>query len=181
MDPRPELPITALADRHPGLTQAIAENYLEAARVCLDRHHTSPTTFGIDHPGDKIEPTVNWEPTDTQTRAAWANDDDATEMGAYACLLAGAELSQGFVAIRRAETRTGADYYLGVPGVEFEDLEDAIRFEISGVDRGSQATLRRRLKDKLEQASKGASSLPAVAGVVGFAERLILIAPLNES
>jgi hypothetical protein len=36
-----------MAERHPGLTSAIAANYLEAARVCLDRHHKSPQQFAL--------------------------------------------------------------------------------------------------------------------------------------
>ena len=34
-----ELPIHEMDQRHPGLTQAIAEHQTEAIRVCLDRHH----------------------------------------------------------------------------------------------------------------------------------------------
>jgi hypothetical protein len=43
----PVLPLQNMADRHPVLTSAVAENYLEAARVCLDRHHESPQQFVV--------------------------------------------------------------------------------------------------------------------------------------
>ena len=35
----PVLPLRDMSDRHQGLTRALTESYLEAARVSLDRHH----------------------------------------------------------------------------------------------------------------------------------------------
>ena len=35
----PVLPLRDMSDRHRGLTRALAESYLEAARVSLGRHH----------------------------------------------------------------------------------------------------------------------------------------------
>jgi hypothetical protein len=40
--------------------------------------------------------------------------------------------------------------------------------------------MRQRLESKLEQAAAGSSNLPAIAAVVGFRERAILIAELVE-
>jgi hypothetical protein len=96
-------------------------------------------------------------------------------MGAYACALATAELIQGLVAIRRAETRTGADYYIGPADQTFEDLEGCLRLEVSGIDRGTVAAVARRLQQKIEQAAAGNSNLPAMAGVVGFQPQLIML------
>ena len=71
---------------------------------------------------------------------------------------------------------TGADYYVACPGEAANDLENCLRLEISGVDRGSLATATRRLAQKLDQLARGASNLPAMAGVVGFEARAILLA-----
>ena len=60
------------------------------------------------------------------------------------------------------------------------DLEECVRLEISGVDRGGPTVLAHRLKQKLEQAAAGSGNLPAIAGVVGFRARVILLAPLGE-
>jgi hypothetical protein len=175
-----KLPIHGLADRHRGLTQPIGETYTEAARVCLDRHHTSPVDFKIDDTGLERDATAEWEGTDELTRNAWANDTDATEAGAYACALAALELARGMVAVRRAETKTGADYYVALPGGGEEDLEDCIRFEVSGVDTGLISRLRQRLQAKLDQTAAGVSNLPAVAGIVGFKAKLILLKSLGD-
>ena len=109
-----------------------------------------------------------WEPADERCRAAYANEIDTTEWGAYACALASTELRRGLVAIHRAQTKTGADYYLAPLGSGVDDLEDAIRLEISGIDKGTLREIEVRLLEKMGQARRGKGSLPALAAVVGF-------------
>ncbi len=118
---------------------------------------------------------AEWEPADARIQSAWANEIDATEAGAYAFALAAVELSEGFFAVRRAETRTGADYYIAPYGKTIEDLEDCLRLEVSGTDTGNEAIVERRLKEKVRQAIKGDSNLPAMATVVGFQAALIIM------
>ena len=176
---RPALPIQDMAQRHTGLTKAIADSYSEAVRVCLARHHRSPTDFDLDRSGTLKGALVEWQSPDARTRGAWANETDATEAGASACVLAAVELTDGLVAVRRAETRTGADYYVAPHGASADDLEDCLRLEVSGVDRGPEQAVRQRLNAKLRQAAAGNSNLPALAGVVGFKARLIAMADLK--
>ena len=174
------LPIHNMADRHRGLTSAVADSYTEAARVCLDRHHESPADFEIANTGAVATVVTNWVKPDERTRGAWANEIDTTEAGAYACVLAAVELSDGLVAIHRAETRTGADYYIGPAGEQIEDLENCLRLEVSGIDRGGATAIQRRLEEKMKQAAAGASNLPAMASVVGFQSRLIVLSRVKE-
>lgn len=180
LEAKSKLPFYNLSERHHGLTLAIADFYAEAARVCLDRHHVSPVDFSISNYGNTQDALVEWEPTDHRTRTAWANETDTTEAGAYACALAAVELTNGMVAVGRAETKTGADYYIAPRDRRLADLEESYRLEISGVDRGSASAVRQRLQEKLEQAASGASNLPAIAGVVGFRAKLILLQPLEK-
>lgn len=98
-------------------------------------------------------------------------------------VLAAVELVDGLVAIGRADTGTGADY-MAPKGTTIEDLEgfeDVVRLEVSGVDRGAESTVNRRLKEKLAQASAGKSDLPAMAGAVGFESKLIRLADCEAS
>ena len=175
---KPSLPIHDMAQRHEGLTEAIATVHTEAAGVCLARHHRSPIDFDLDRSGDRSAVVVAWQQPNKRTVDAWANDDDATEAGACACALAAIELADGLVAVRRAETKTGADYYVAPKGSPMQDLEDCLRLEVSGVDAGSESTVNQRLKRKLVQVAAGRSNLPAMAGVVGFRARLIVLAEL---
>jgi hypothetical protein len=80
------IPIHNLAERHHGLTPPVANSYTEAARVCLDRHHAPPTDFVVTDDGVDLDAIAEWEPTDDRQRAAWANENDATRDGAYACI-----------------------------------------------------------------------------------------------
>ena len=176
---KPALPIRDMEQRHVGLTKSIADSYTEAAGVCLDRHHESPTGFDLHRSGSRLATVVEWPRPDARTRDAWANTIDTTEAGAYACALAAVELADGLVAVRRAETLTGADYYVSPPGNSPDDLEECLRLEVSGVDRGPEHAIEQRLRAKLAQAAAGNSNLPALAGVVGFKARLIMLADLE--
>jgi len=171
------LPFHDLSERHPGLTPAVAEDYAEAARVCLDRHHASPILVEINNGGSRSEAIVHWSETTDRERAARANAIDTTEAGAYGIALGAVELARGMVAVRRAETGTGADYYIAPLGAAVDDLENCLRLEVSGVDNGDERSVRQRLVQKRAQARAGASNLPALAAIVGFAAKLVVISP----
>ena len=172
----PNLPFHDLAQRHSGVTDAIGASYTEAACVCLDRHHVSPVQFEIGTPEQSLETLARWQAASERALAAWANDTDATESGAYGIALAAIELAEGMVAVRRAETRTGADYYVAPSSADVEDLEGWRRLEISGVDRGDNSLLTQRLQQKVNQTLNGTSNLPALAIVVGFKAKYVAIA-----
>jgi hypothetical protein len=169
-----------MADRHQALTSSLAGSYLEAARVCLDRHHVSPKEFTLEHNRAESIAKVEWEVTDSRVQAAWANVDDATRDGAYAFAIAAIELLRGMVAVRRAETRTGSDYYIALPDQDLEDLENCFRLEVSGT-HSDKSGVKRRLRIKLEQARQGDSNLPALAAVIGFQVQLILLQTVDEA
>jgi hypothetical protein len=175
------LPLTDMADRHHGLTRALADTYLEAARVCLDRHHAPPVRFSIENGETVSQAIVMWHVTDSRIRGAWANQTDATEAGAYACALAATELTQGLFAVRRAETLTGADYYVAPFAHDPDDLEGCFRLEVSGTSSADPSDVKSRLHLKLNQAKAGRSNLPALAAVVGFSVRIIKIGLLERT
>jgi hypothetical protein len=102
-----------------------------------------------------------------------------TEAAAYAIALAALEVMRGLVAVSRAETRTGSDYYLGQRNTTLEDLEVSFRLEVSGTDAGGSSVINSRLRQKLEQARKGKSNLPAIASVVGFAALRVVSADVQ--
>src|ERR1039457_6051194 len=162
----PLLPLENLAACHYGLIEPIAGGYLAAARVCLDRHHQPPVNIRIKNATEDKRATVEWERADDRTSGALNNETDTTEAGAYACIIAAVELSESMFAVRRAETGTGADYYVAPAGKGIDDLEDCWRLEISGTDKGNAAAVHRLLQRKVSQARIGNSNLPALAGVI---------------
>lgn len=165
--------------RHPGVSAAVCESFAEAAEICFARHHRPPETLlSIRCCGSSTSTLLPWNEPTEDARRAWNNRDDATRDAAYVVSLATIESELGFVALARAETLSGADYYVGQPGCD--DLETAHRVEVSGVDTGDQTSLRRRLREKLRQAAEGASNLPAMASVVGFREAMVLVEEVRE-
>lgn len=168
------------APRHPGVSAAVCEALSEAAEVCLARHHTPPSTsFQVALSGEELVRSLTWSAPDETAQLSWRNQDDATRDGAYIISLAVVEHELGMVALSRADIRTGADYYIGRSSAT--DLEEAFRLEVSGVGYGGQVEIRRRLREKLEQASRGDSFLPAYASVVGFREATVLVSMVEDS
>lgn len=169
------LPFQNLSKRHYGVNRIIGAAYAQAARVCLDRYHTSPVDFKIGSNGVEIEVECVWRATGKRTKLSWKNKDDATRDGAYAFAIAGVEVMEGLFIVSRAETKTGADYYVAPKGAHPGDLESCIRLEISGVGDLGIDKVKKRLKAKEKQVAEGRSNLPALAAVVGFKEKVILI------
>ena len=172
--------LDGLHERHPGLTPALGQSYAEAACVCFSRHHQPPVILALNQGFTVDRRTLNFTLPDTRTQNAHANESDATETGAYGVSLAALETVSGLVAVRRAETLTGADWYVAPNGTESDDLENCIRLEVSGINAGTSADVQRRLREKVAQAARGQSNLPAIASVVGFKVLEVAISPMGE-
>jgi hypothetical protein len=175
----PRLNIKALSERHHAITPAVAADLYEAACVCLQRHHTSPQEFELDKEGERELVEIEWDEPDERTPGARASERPTTEAGASAIVVAAVEHARGLFAVARADVGSGADYYLLPNGVPFDDLEEAVRLEVSGVNLGSARHVRQRLAEKVRQALRGDSNLPAIVGVVGFRPRLVLLQELE--
>jgi hypothetical protein len=175
-----QLNLESMHERHRALTKAIAAAYSEAASVCFARHHVPPVSITLSDNGTQSQAELHWTLPDLRIKGAWANSTDATEAGAYGCVIAAVESMRNFFAVRRAETGTGADYYVGPVGAGMDDLEDCFRLEISGVDSGGREDVTSRLQAKMRQAQRGKSNLPALAGVIGFSAKLVMLGNVLE-
>jgi hypothetical protein len=162
-----------LAERH-DIDPHQLQGYANAAKVRLEAHHAPPVDFEVTSNGETITYEVKWAPIDDKLRRSYNNADDAKRDGAYVMAFAAVEDLEGLVSIARAETKTGADYYVAPAGTSPADLESAFRLEVSGTD-GTPTEVRQRLKEKREQTRKGTGTEPAIAAVVGFKNKLILV------
>jgi hypothetical protein len=135
--------------------------------------------FEIDDGAAKEHISISWEPADQRARDAWANRDDATRDAAYLMVIAATERRHRMYAVRRVQVGGRADYYVAPVGVSADDLEACTRLEISGVDGGGRSAVSQRLTQKIEQVSRGAN-FPAMAGVIGFAARTILLRQVQD-
>ena len=179
------LNLTGLHLLHPGVTPELSGALCQAARVCMNRHHTSPTDLTIEVEATAHERELSWElPTPAECNAH-ANVADATRDGAYALSLLCLETTMGLVAVGRAEELTGADWYVIPSGQAvwdifgFPDLDQpgVLRLEVSGQDRGP---LGARLTEKLRQLQSGSSNLPGIAAIVGFERAWVKIAHYRD-
>lgn len=162
-----------LAERHP-IDPFQLQGYANAAKVRLEAHHTPPVSFELCCNGETVVCEVKWSPVDEMLRRSYNNADDAKRDGAYIMAFAAVEELEGLVSIGRAETKTGADYYVAPLGADPADFEAALRLEVSGTD-GTPAQVRARLRQKQDQTRAGTGTEPAIAAVVGFKSRLILV------
>lgn len=162
-----------LAERH-DIDPHQLQGYANAAKVRLEAHHATPVDFEVTSRGETVVYEVKWTPVDEKLRRSYNNADDAKRDGAYVMAFAAVEDLEGMVSIARAETKTGADYYVAPVGTRPADLESAFRLEVSGTD-GTAAQVRQRLKEKQEQTRNGIGAEPAIAAVVGFKTKLILV------
>lgn len=176
----PTIVMAGLNERHPGLTEEVAAYYAQGARVCLDRHHSPPRNLRIEIRSTNSEYSLNWETTNQDARLAWGNDEDATRDGSYIVALAAIELTEGLVAEHRAQSRSGADYFVALTGTPKGDLENSIRFEVSGIDKSDPPKMRARLQQKKEQTRRGESDTPAIAAIVGFSSAVVLMEHVTE-
>lgn len=175
-----KLRIDSLHERHTGLTPSLSGTFFETASVCLSRHHDSPVDMQVVCNGVTSTQSLEFPKPDARVLNAWANDVDTTESGAYGVSLAAVEAEEKLVAIRRAETLTGADWYVAPIGTTTADLENCFRLEVSGIDAGGRSVVEARLRQKIEQTRRGASNLPAIASVVGFREKTVVIQKVSE-
>lgn len=150
------------------------QGYANAAKVRLEAHHTSPVDFEVTSKGETGVYKLKWAPVDDKLRRSYNNADDAKRDGAYVMAFAAVEEIEGMVSIARAETKTGCDYYVAPIGSNPADLESAFRLEVSGTD-GTPTVVRQRLREKQEQTRKGTGTEPAIAAVIGFKAKLILV------
>jgi hypothetical protein len=171
-----DLVLDGMGENHPGLTPALADALAQAARVCLARHHSSPTDFDIRYRGRSLSCTITWDSPTTRERAANGNELDATRDAAYSISFAAIEKCDDLVVVARAEHMSGSDFYIGPRSSDPGDLEDALRLEVSGTDVGDRRECVRRLDQKRAQANNAGHPIPAIASVVGLNEALILVA-----
>jgi len=155
---------------HPGLSLHVAGAVLEALRVVLDRHHSSPTQFAVVDGSDRDSLEIEWVAPTMRLHDVHADASRATEWAAELVALLSVHQSRRLVVVRRAPRGSRVDFYVGVPGDRFEN---AVLLEIAG--RDDVASLSALLAEKIDQARRNPDGLPALAAVVRFARPHVMI------
>ena len=188
------------AGEHPGIIAEKGADLAQAGAVCLEErgHHQGVALVVRGDIRNAYQ--LFWTPSTAQARRTWNDEKEATEHAAagIAALLADREI--GYAAILRSRQGTGFDYLLGdddtlnVSDIEQEAtmafgafLEDTnlvarVRLEVSGIRKGNDSTIRRRVRKKLIQTGPSDNlRIPAYAVVVEFGTPLAEIRRKNNA
>jgi hypothetical protein len=161
-----EISLASLAQGLGGLTPVSGAFLSEAASVCLeDQGHGLSMPLQIE--GDFAEVfTMHREPVDE--RARWSHNDAerATENGAYGVAILALQELTGLTALLQSRRGSGFDFWLG-PDTGFL-FQAGVRLEVSGIRRGDEIAVRRRLRSKIGQVEQSQHLAPAYVAVVEF-------------
>lgn len=158
----------------PGITPDFGAFLAEAGAVCFEREGHDPGPLLIIQAnfdtlqGRSVSMPVLWLKLIDLRHAirCWNDTEFATEYGAVAvAILLMSELT-GFAAFARSRKGTGFDYWLGEE--DGPPFQKKARLEISGIRRGDNAAVAKRVNQKMKQISPSDGRLPGYIVVVEF-------------
>jgi hypothetical protein len=155
----------------PALTEAFGKMMAEAASVCFDAcgHETVVRMLvqaQIDGTWSRDVEVHRW-PVDDHMRRSFNDLEEAVEYGSYGLAILLIKKIAGFAVVERSAQGTGIDYWLG-DHVEGAPIQSKARLEVSGILRGTDSVVRRRINDKVAQATANSSPLPTYVVVVRY-------------
>lgn len=161
------LDLNELGEGLPAITPFWGRALAEVAGVCLESQgHAQLAVLVIrGHIHNGLQ--LSWPQITDQARRTWNDPEEATQYGATAVAVLLARQELGYLAIERSSKGNGIDYWLGEESDSLS-FERKARLEVSGIRRGSNADIARRVREKLDRISLYAESLPAFVVVVEF-------------
>ncbi len=168
-----EISLASLAEGLGSLTAACGALMAEAASVCLeDQGHGLKTSLRIDGDFAAIA-TLHRGPVDE--RARWSHNDAerATENGAYGVALLAIRELTGLTVLLQSRRGSGFDFWLG-PETGYL-FQAGVRLEVSGIRRGDETLIRRRLRSKLRQTEQSEQLAPAYVAIVEFSRPVLRV------
>ena len=154
----------------PGWSLTFGATCAEAAAVCLDdQGHSAPVHLSINgsHLGTVA---LTWAKVDDTIRRFNADQDVATEYGAYGiAALIMPHLTWLTIIERSVKGKgLGFDFWLGSIDDAAPLFQRKARLEVSGIRRGSEALIQSRVSMKLRQISPSDVVAPGYVVVVEF-------------
>ena len=140
----------------------------EAASVCLDdQGHHSGVNMEVDGNYSQDFEVSFATPTD-QMKRTWADEEFATEQGAYGIAALLVEELTAFRLVERSRKGTGFDYWLSDQGDSGPLFQYKLRLEVSGIRNDTGGQINSRIKLKTRQIRGVPSRLPGIVVVVEF-------------
>ncbi len=136
----------------------------EAGVVCMESQgHNSGVDLEIDSRSNNTY-VISWSKVDESNLRFWNDSKVTTEFGAIGIAVMLAKHETSYSVIESSRQGTGFDYWLGDPSDV--TIQRKARLEVSGIRRGSQTTLRTRMRQKREQVARYASDYPGTQAFV---------------
>jgi hypothetical protein len=168
-----KIELQELSNGLPGITPPFGASLAEAGAVCFDEqgHHQGVTLLVDGDFNEKLE--IFWQYVTAQMKACWNDDGFTTELGAYGVAFKIIMALTDFTVIKRAKKGTRFDYWLG----NNNDLlfQDKVRLEVSGIRKGNNSEINKRLRIKIKQVKKGDNELTAFVIIIEFGNPLSFI------
>ena len=165
------LDLNHLSAGQPGLTSALGAAMAEAGAVCLEEMPHSRGTQLLVRGVFQKSHALNWPTVTDQMRRTWADPREATEKGAEGIAILLVKEETVFTTIERAAIGTRIDRWLGHQS-DTPYFQRKARLEISGILRGDDRNVKKRLQEKLDRLALASSQLPAFVVVVEFSRPL---------
>lgn len=169
------LDLADLTTAQSGISVAYGRSLAEAAGVCLDdQQHPNPVSMALQDNGVG-DCSLTWPPIDDRMRRTWNDTEDATEHGAMGVAILLTVRLLGYRIVERMKKGRGVDFLLAPESADITDNRKWAWLEVSGIRRGNDASVRRRLKKKLKQTEQQDDFGPAYVVVVEFGRPLARI------
>ncbi len=163
-----ELRLDELGEGTPGITAEWGGYLAQAAAVCLEeQYHRCGVEMQMDGDYERTF-SISWGPVTDQIRRCLGDEEEATENGAYAIAALSITRITDLVVVHRSAKGGGFDFWLG--SVEDSDtlFQGKARLEVSGIRKGTEATIRKRVREKVDQTRTSDGSSEAYINVVEF-------------
>lgn len=158
-----------LFERSEGVNSKILAHHAQAAVFCLQKQgHNSPKQGKVE--GDwSASMNISWEQESQEDLEKNWEEEDATEWGAVVIALS-LVVHKNYRVSKRAQRRlpdgktTAFDYWLENNSNNPSRFEDTVRLEISGILKGTESKINRRVREKTERIEE--SELPNYRAII---------------
>jgi hypothetical protein len=160
-----------------GLTKAYGSFLVEAASFCLHLNKHPNPVFVIVTGDTPTSGSLKWDEITEIHNHSFADEQEATEYGAYGVAAVIVLKLTGISHIARSAKGTGIDFWLGLGTDERGIFQSTARLEVSGILKGRDSRIAARKSTKLAQTARSdETSLPAYVAIVEFGRPEIRVA-----
>ena len=165
------LDLNHLGAGQPGLTSPLGAAMAEAGAVCLEEiPHIRGTQLVVSGRFQGAH-ALDWPTVTDQVRRTWADLREATEKGAEGIAILLVKEETAYTTIERAAIGTRIDRWLGYQS-DAPYFQRKARLEVSGLLRGDDRDVKKRMRQKMDRLTLASSRLPAFVVVVEFSRPL---------